>query len=218
MQLRKRRHCLKTIRDQTGSQCSSSRIADEIEPNLEIRRISRAAAFRIDCRRSSWYQFTPNIALSQKSSREHTNACTRVRSALRVYEWRTTRIRQRWKKQTCDNFVMWSTIDSSWSKRRSRFRATLSDTNAAEMLDSATVSRCPSFCRVPNHRYFAFIYFIYYSFIYVFMHFSLIFVSDNSREIIIIAGVIASVFVIATGFSLFSIVKLAPYFPSADMN
>ena len=117
--------------------------------------MSRAAAFRIDCRLSSRCVFTPNIALLQKSSREHTKACTRVRSALRVNEWRTTPIRKRWKKQTCDNFVMWSPIDNySWSRRRPRFRATVSDTNAAEMLDSATVSRCPSFCRVPIHRYF----------------------------------------------------------------
>ena len=35
-QLRTRRHCLKTIRDRTGSQCSSSRIADEMELNLGI--------------------------------------------------------------------------------------------------------------------------------------------------------------------------------------
>ena len=47
-----RGHCLKTIRERTGIQCSSSRIADEMEPNLGIWRISRAAAFRIDCRRS----------------------------------------------------------------------------------------------------------------------------------------------------------------------
>ena len=143
-----------TIRDWTGSQCSSSRIADEMELNLWIWRMSRAAAFRIDCRRSSRYECTPNIALLQKSSREQTNACTKVSSALRVNEWRTTRIRRRWKKQTCESLVMWSPIDSSWSKRRPRFRVTVSDTIAAEMLESNTVSRFPSCCLVPNHRYF----------------------------------------------------------------
>ena len=49
--------------DRTGSQCSSSRIADEMELNLWIWRMSRAAAFRIDCRRSSRYECTPNITL-----------------------------------------------------------------------------------------------------------------------------------------------------------
>ena len=44
------------------------------------------------------------ITLLQKSSREQTNACTKVSSALRVNEWRTTRIRRRWKKQTCEKF------------------------------------------------------------------------------------------------------------------
>ena len=116
--------------------------------------MSRAAAFKIDWRRSSRYECTPNIALLQKSSREHTNACTKVSSALRVNEWRTTRIRRRWKKQTCESLVMWSTIDRSWSRRRPRFRVTLSDTIAAEMLQSVTVSRFPSCCLVPNHRYF----------------------------------------------------------------
>ena len=43
---------------------------------------------------------------------------------------------------------MWSTIDSSWSWRRPRFRTTVSDTKAVEIVDSATVSRCPSFCQV----------------------------------------------------------------------
>ena len=89
MQLRTRRQCLKTIRDRTGSQCSSSRIDDEIELNFGILRICRAAAVRIDCRRSSRYEFIPYIALLQKLSREHTNACMRVRSAFRVNEWRS---------------------------------------------------------------------------------------------------------------------------------
>ena len=77
-QLRTSIQILNVMRWRTGNQCSVSRMAVVIRPNLGMFSISQAEEFCIDCRRRMTDVFQPNRAELQRSSLVAMNAWTRV--------------------------------------------------------------------------------------------------------------------------------------------